>query len=406
MNNTTDILSQLDSVVNKGNGVSKQPETTVPYLQQKLKFSRNQRGYHWSYRVDKAKWGVSSKPFSELTKDQQAFLQQNGGNEAKFIIDKNTIVELWLKTADGEFIPLDVDILNYKAGRDVRANHGFSGFTFLPAQALNNKTMPSTKKATEDAKKPTEETMNSNVSFDDLKDLIAQAKQKFEKPVQPTTPSIQLAQKKENLMAFVKDFDAQIHKVFKDIPNREINISNDGFVTFTMLIEEKSQEDTDHQRIVQERNHRGSKLDTIDGEAMFAYLMNPIYEHLGFDRREDPDRKHYKGMGDSGDFKYGTTRLDIKTRKREPNRLCNLLVNMGHEDFNVYGLVLREGDGDCKGEQRRLSFVGTASQELVTSKPAQMINKNMKYEVGIHQLNSLRNFILDVLLEVLEKEES
>jgi len=30
----------------------------------------------------------------------------------------------------------------------------------------------------------------------------------------------------------------------------------------------------------------------------------------------------------------------------------------------------------------------------------------LKYEVGIHQLTSLRDFILDVLLEVIQKEEN
>lgn len=388
------IVSQLENLVN----LNKQPyipdAVVAPtYINAKLKFTRNQKAYHWSYKLGNKKYGVSSVPLLKLTSVQKEFLRKNGSNDSRFIIDDDAIIELHLKI-DGEYVAIDSDIIDYSADEQIRKEHGFVGFTFLP----NQDSKP--------VELPVETT--SDPSFDELKELISQEKSKFksEAPITPKKPSIPLEQKKSNLIAFVKDFDNQIHKIFKDIPNKEINIANDGFVTFTMLIEEGSQDSINHQRIVNERNHRSSKLDTIDGETMFSYLMNPIYEYLGFDRREDLDRKHYTGMGDSGDFKYGTTRLDIKTRKKESNRLCNLLVNEGQDGFNVYGLVLREGDQDCKGAQRRLTFTGVASQAVVRSKPPQEINKALKYEVGIHQLTSLRDFVLDVLLEVIQKEEN
>lgn len=384
------IISQLDCLVNVRNPHAQ------PYISDKLKFTKNQKAYHWSYKFGDQKCGVSSVPLSLLSDSQKEFLQKNGSNEARFIISDSEIIELFLKI-DDQYLPIDEDLVKYTKGSQSRLEHGFVGFTFLPPTNYKESIM-----------QPTIESHASS-DFDALKELIDQEKSKF-KSVAPTPepkkPSIPFEQKKANLMAFVKDFDNQIHKIFKDLPNKEINIANDGFVTFTMLIEEGSQDSINHQRIVNERNHRSSKLDTIDGETMFSYLMNPIYEYLGFDRREDLDRKHYTGMGDSGDFKYGTTRLDIKTRKKESNRLCNLLVNKGQDGFNVYGLVLREGDPDCKGAQRRLTFVGVASQALVLSKPPQEINKALKYEVGIHQLTSLRDFILDVLLEVIQKEEN
>ncbi len=391
------IISQLDNLVNV-----RKPCAQTSYISDKLKFTRNQKAYHWSYKLNDKKCGVSSVPLSSLTDSQKEFLQKNGSNEARFIVSDSDIIELFLKI-DGQYMSIDEDLVNYTKGAQSRQEHGFVGFTFLPPTGYKPTIMQPSY-----VTPPTtfEETTSD---FDALKELISQEKSKFKSVAPapaPKKPSIPLEQKKINLMSFVKDFDNQIHKIFKDLQNKEINIANDGFVTFTMLIEEGSQDSINHQRIVNERNHRSSKLDTIDGETMFSYLMNPIYESLGFDRREDLDRKHYTGMGDSGDFKYGTTRLDIKTRKKEANRLCNLLVNKGQDGFNVYGLVLREGDPDCKGAQRRLTFVGVASQDLVTSKPPQEINKALKYEVGIHQLTSLRDFILDVLLEVIQKEEN
>jgi hypothetical protein len=393
--NQTNLLSELDLVAD--NIYYK----TENYITDKLTVSKNQFGYHWSIKMLGKKFSVSSCSLDKLTGEQIEFLKTHYRAEAKYILDENNITELWLKDSD-EFIPIDEDLIQYKSGKESRQAHGMLGFTFLPCENNNKATwspvplpMPS---------KPSE--------FDDLKALIAAEKQKFvpklapEVPAAPKKPSIPLEQRKENLKSFILDFDNQLHRIFKDLPNKEINIANDGFITFSMLIEPDSKENKDHNQIVMERNHRGSRLDTIDGEAMFAYLMNPIYDHLGFDRREDPDRKHYTGMGDSGDFKYGTTRLDMKTRRKESGRLCNLLVNKGHEDFNMYGLVLREGDADCLGGQRRLNFVGVASKEVVIAKPAQMINKAYKYEVGMHQLSSLRDFIMDVLMEVIQKEEA
>ena len=388
--NQSNLLSELNNF-----------STSPLYTKTELSVSKNQFGYHWSFEnIDNKKISVSSLSLNKLSDEQIEFLKNSAKNECKFLYDEKGIIELWLKGPDQEYVVLDEDILQYKSGTEIRQSHGLMGFTFLPSEKHDQKTwspvpMPPS---------PSE--------FDDLKALVAAEKQKFvaksvpEIPAAPKKPSIPLEQRKQNLKNLLLDFDNQLHKIFKDLPNREINISNDGFITFTMLIEPDSKENKDHNQIVQERNHKGSRLDTIDGEAMFAYLMNPIYDHLGFDRREDPDRKHYTGMGDSGDFKYGTTRLDMKTRRKESGRLCNLLVNKGHEDFNMYGLVLREGDADCLGGQRRLNFVGVASKEVVCARSAQMINKAYKYEVGVHQLSSLRDFIMDVLMEVIQKEES
>lgn len=405
---THSLLSKLDDFTSPDKNMNYVKEPTK-YHTGSLSVSKNQFGYHWSYKNGNKKYSISSKPLDTLNSSQIEFLKSYAKNKAKFVLEDKSIMELWLMV-DGEYMAIDEDLVNYKDGLHVRI--GFNGLTFLPSQEVSVKVeeKKNSWSVVPDSWSIVPYATQTSSEFDDLKLLVQAEKSKFAPKLQEEIliskkPSIPLEQRKLNLKAFIQDFDNQLHKLFKAFPNREINISNDGFITFTMLIEPNSQEDKEHKRIVQERNHAGSKLDTIDGEAMFAYLMNPIYEFLGFDKREDPDRKHYTGMGDSGDFKYGTTRLDIKTRKKVGGRLCNLLVNKGHEDFNMYGLVLREGDATCEGNQRRLSFVGVASQQVVVEKPAQNINGAMKFEVGIHQLSSLRDFILDVLLEVIQKDE-
>lgn len=393
--NTTDIVSRLNQISEKS------PTNFIVngdfYIYSKLKFSRNQKGYHWTYRKDGKKFGVSSIPINSLTTDQISFFKENGSNDAKFLIDNDSgnIIELFLKSKDGNFIALDDDLLQYKSGLNIRKKDGFNGFTFLPS---------SPSPITENNN--TNVVMYSDVTFDSLRKSAECQKNKFKKQFDNVSTSIPLQQKMSNLNAFINDFDNQIFKLFKDFPNKDINISNSGFMTFTMMIDKGSQDDIEHFRIIKDRNHKGTHIDTIDGEAMFSNLMNPIYKHLGFDKREYADRNHYNEMGDDGDFRYGTTRLDMKTRKRERNRKCNLLVNKGHENYNMFGLSLREGDLGRKGEQRRILFAGVATHEMVVSRPPRMINNSMKYEVHVNELLSLREFVIDVLLEVIQKEEN
>lgn len=395
-------ISQTLKNIASDNFSTKEPE----YYLQKLRFGRNQYGYHWSYKVGNKKYSVSSKKPEDLSEEQMDFLQTFGANEAKFIVSKGCITELWLKCYN-DFVKLDSDILQYKKGSESRKKHGFDGTTYFFPKNYKWDIGFTTPDVTPKYDLQNEsKSFKSAPSFEDLDKLANKLIDKYTRPKAKEIPTIPLSEKKKNLESFLKNFEVQLHKIFKNIKNREINISNDGFITFSMEIEKDSQENINHNSIIFRRNHKGSRLDTIDGEAMFSYLMNPIYKHLGFSKREYPDRKHYTGMGDSGDFKYGTTRLDMKTRRKEKNNFCNLLVNKGHENYNQYGLVLREGDVECKGNQRRLTFVGVASQQMVTKNSPKMINGALKYEVGLHELESLGGFIIKVLIEVLKKDES
>jgi hypothetical protein len=226
--NTADIVSKLNKIVeNKQTTVlplnSEFVTTCDEYIKSKLKFSRNQKGYSWTFRKEGNKFGVSSIPFERMTNEQCVFLQQNGSNDAKFIIDNNNIIELWLKTTDGEFVALDDDILQYKSGLAIRGKHGFNGFTFFPVQSPAQSPVQS---PDNDEIKVEENIMKDDISFSDLKELVAEQKKKFSKAqVQTTKTSIPLEQKKKNCYSFINDFDNQIAKIFKNLSNKEINIA-------------------------------------------------------------------------------------------------------------------------------------------------------------------------------------
>lgn len=250
-----------------------------------------------------------------------------------------------------------------------------------------------------------------NASLNDIRNLVVKIKEKDkienkEEIVEDSGLSKQ--EKINNLRDFLQDMDVKLYSIFKEYKNREINIQNNGHIRFSVQIEEGSDENNIHEQAMLLRNHSRTKLDAIDGEAVFSYLMNPILKHLGFNVRFKIDGRSFEKMGDNGDFTYGTKRLDIKTRQVKNVKFQNnLLVNEHtvNKGFNEYALVLREGDPELKGKQRRLSFVGTATSEKVTSKPAKLINNGKKYEVAIPELDSLRVLISRVLLEIIEKEE-
>lgn len=404
----------------KGNGKSK-------YLFQKLKSSQNQYCFSWGVSVGQKRLTVSSRNKSELTPAQKDFIVKNKTTDAKVLIEKmkggQAIVELWLKDTDtNEYVPLDSDIIIYKDGESIRRSHQFSGFTFLPA--INN--------IGEEPKK--EQLMHNeintvnadikssdnSVSFDELTALVEgiekEAEQVSAEPPPPEKSGLTKEEKTANATSFVKNMDVELFSVFKNIKKREVNIDNSGYIRFSMEIEAHSKQSLWHQKIVGLRNHAGTKLDAIDGEAIFVELMNPIFKYLGFDFRFVLEGRAFIGMGDNGDFKYGTRRIDVKTRRKSIITLRNgkreegkahLLVNAHtvKKGFNEYALVHREGDHEREGEQRRCTLMGTATHERVTRDPARMINKKMKFEVNAYDLDSLRRLISRVVLEVLQKEE-
>jgi len=403
----------------KGNGLSEY------VFKPSLKVSSNQYCFSWGLIVGKKRLTVSSKRKSELTPGQIQFIQKNKKTDAKILVKRvkggQAIVELWLKDIDtNEYVPLDDDILEYKGGKSIRHSHGFNGFTFLPATTVSAEET--------DIEEPImyNNTVNAgNIkavpqgAFSELAALVEDIEQEAEllaDPPEPEKSGLTKEDKVANATSFVKNMDVELYEIFKPIPNCDVNIDNTGYIRFSMEIEGNSKQSIWHQKIVGQRNHAGTKLDAIDGEAIFVELMNPIFEHLGFDFRFVLDGRAFIGMGDNGDFKYGTRRIDIKTRRKSIITLrngssaqakANLLVNSNTvgKGFNEYGLVHREGDYDREGKQRRCTFVGTATHEKVTKHPAQMINKKLKHEVSAFDLDSLRRLISRVVLEVLQKEE-
>lgn len=221
--------------------------------------------------------------------------------------------------------------------------------------------------------------------------------------------SLSFDQKEKNVQEFLPNMRNELFKIFENSFG-EIQIDNSGRINFVIEIDEDTDISKEHIRVTEKRQHKYTKLDAIDGEATFVYLMNPILEYLGFNSRFYLDDRSYKNMGDNGDFKFGAKRLDIKTRQVKSNSFrqkTNLLVNEFTVDknFNFYGLVHREGDHDLLGKQRRCTFVGTATHEEVTkNKPISISSKSnygKKYEVNQDNLDSLNNLITDVCLEIL-----
>ena len=397
------------------------------YVYGRLSFAKNQHAFYWrkTLNVDgkKKTFSISTNNIVNLTKEQIRFVQEYGNNEAKFLVRSNkhgdNIVELWLQDQFGSFIPVDSDILKYKSGSKIRKANGFCGSTFLPVSTEERKDLPPIetkapsviRRAPPKGKTMGETNIAYDATMDDIKSLVSNI-QESDKIVNEEEIAVDSGLTKQekinNTREFLKDMDNQLFDIFRDFDNREVNIENNKHIRFSMTIEEASNEDAVHKDAVTRRNHGGTKLDAVDGEAMFSYLMNPIFKRLGFYTRFKIDGRRFEKMGDNGDFSYGTQRLDIKTRqKKNPKYRHNLLVNESatHKGFNEYALVLREGDPKLEGKQRRLTFIGTATAEKVTSNPAKFINGGKKYEVEIPELESLRVLISRVLLEVLEKEE-
>lgn len=229
---------------------------------------------------------------------------------------------------------------------------------------------------------------------------------------QNIAPSVSLEQKKENLTNFLVNMKNELFKIFTSSNERylgEIQIDSNGSLSFVYEIQAGSSVSEEHIAVVTSRNHRFTKLDAVDGEAMFVYLMNPILEYLQFDTRYLLDGRSYKSMGDNGDFKFGGERLDIKTRqvKATANKdKVNLLINEStvNNKFNYYGLVHREGDAGLEGNQRRLTLIGTATAAQVKSKTPKYLGKSeklgLKYEVDQNELSSLTMIISQVCQEI------
>jgi hypothetical protein len=220
-----------------------------------------------------------------------------------------------------------------------------------------------------------------------------------------------IEEKEENIKVFMKNMKNDLFKIF-DGSNGEIQIDPFDNISFVMEIQENSILSKEHMEITRLRGHKYTNLDAIDGEAVFVYLMNPILEHLKFSTRFLLDGRSYKNMGDNGDFKFGSKRLDIKTRQVRSSNFrskTNLLINEStiSKKFNYYGLVHREGDSSLEGKQRRCTFVGTATHEKVVENPPFIIGNGdgrkdlgKKYEVKIDELDSLSILIADVCLEL------
>jgi len=218
--------------------------------------------------------------------------------------------------------------------------------------------------------------------------------------------------KSQKLDQFLASLDSNLIKLFKDrLGGWHINTQRGDRLEFQMEIESGSEIDVLACGAVKNINKAKIKLDSKDGEYTFAYMFNLMFEYLGFTKRFEVDDKHYEGMGDNGDFKYGMRRLDIKLRQRvQVNYRWDLWVNAKDADigYNEFILMRRDGDPNKTGEQRRITVAGYATSEQVRAIPPDVRNrkdKTLKYEVKEEDLIDLRGLMTLVLKEVLLTEE-
>jgi hypothetical protein len=232
-------------------------------------------------------------------------------------------------------------------------------------------------------------------------------------PVESLLPEWQPSvTKSEKLDQFLENLDSNLIKLFKDkLGGWHINTQRNDRLEFQIEIEPNTEIDLLARNAVTNINKAKIKLDSKDGEYTFAYMFNQMFEYLGFSKRFEVDDKHYEGMGDNGDFKYGMRRLDIKLRQRvQVNYRWDLWVNSKDADvgYNEFILIRRDGDASKIGEQRRLTIAGYATSEQVRAIPPDMRNRRdrtLKYEVKEEDLIDLRGLISLVLKEVLLTEE-
>jgi hypothetical protein len=304
-----------------------------------------------------------------------------------------------VKIADKDDIALGTDIMDYKYGSLWRKENGIDDVTFLPAEEKVIEPV-STKSKLEDIlnKRKQLENTKKQIISEVLPEVIA-------------TSGLSLDEKRENIENFCENIDIELPKVFKDIKDCEINKDVFGRYTFCIFVKSDSDFDKRSKEVVALRNKGGRiKLDCTDGELCYKFMMDKIFEHIGLDKRLDIDTNHYKNMGDSGDFRAGTMRIDIKTRNKSGSKLCNLLIDEScvKEGYNEFGLVHRKGDLDCKGNERRLEFKGIIETEEVLKKfpkGPQIINSRPKYEITDEDLHCISQTIIRTLLELVQRDD-
>jgi hypothetical protein len=219
--------------------------------------------------------------------------------------------------------------------------------------------------------------------------------------------------KEKNYKAFIADLDNSLSHLFKNNPGSwHVNTQRNNRLEYQIDIEPKDELDKLASAAVSNIGKKKIRIDSKDGEYVFTYIFNPIFKHLGFDKRFEVDDKPYKGMGDNGDFKYGMKRLDIKLRQREKViHRWDLWVNEKDADagYNEFILMRRDGDYNKEGEQRRITVAGYATVDQVKSTNPEVRNRRdsrvLKYEVEEKNMMDMRELIKLVLKEVLDIEE-
>ncbi len=218
--------------------------------------------------------------------------------------------------------------------------------------------------------------------------------------------------KRESLESFLSDFDSNLFQLFKTKPGGwHVNSQRNGRLEYQVEIEPNDEMDLLSKAAVANINKKKIGIDSKDGEYSFTYIFNPIFEHLGFDKRFEVDDKPYKGMGDNGDFKYGLRRIDIKLRQREKaTHRWDLWVNEKDADagYNEFILMRRDGDYKKEGGQRRITVAGYATVDQVKAVLPEARNRRergLKYEVEEKNICDMRDLIKYVLTEVLNTEE-
>jgi len=248
----------------------------------------------------------------------------------------------------------------------------------------------------------------------EVSETTSEPVKEVKKPTWDSVSSVPLtkAEKTQNMNAFLSDLDKNLISVFKDLPgNWHQNSQRNNRLEYQVEIEPGDEIDLLAQAAVANIGKKKIKVDSKDGEYIFTYIFNPIFAHLGFNKRFEVDDKLYKGMGDNGDFKYGMKRVDIKLRQREKVvHRWDLWVNEKDADAGYDEFILMRRDGDYRkiGEQRRITVAGFATVEQVKSVAPEIRNRRervLKYEVEEKDMCDMRDFIRIVLTEVLSTEE-
>lgn len=383
--------------------------SSIKYEQKTAKFVRSQKSggrdesgkryqcYAW-FIDDNKITSISKKKIDVTTRN---FIEACSSRPVRVgYDDKNNIIELYLLDQNGSFVLLDTDIINYKSKMYT------SGFSLLSSSNISFNNV-----------------LNNSIKSSDLNKLegiVDKIGEKFQPKVKKqaiiNNKFVSIETKTKNVSNFINDIfnnkSEVISKLFND-SEFKVNVLNNGGIIFNVNILAGSSLDVEVNNIVNKIDKKKViNITSVDGELPFAVFMNRIFSHLQLDTRVYVDESTYSNMGDDGDLRVSSYRLDIKVRQKyNAHNMCHLLINEETLDkgFNFFIYAIREGDRDKNGEDRRVNFYGYITNDDAKNGFKAFIKpRNRKghwtRQFTISQVRPFNDLIAKLVLAALKKE--